>query len=204
MAQGTCDTAVILMGGQSRRMGYQEKYKLHVAGKRMIDRVIGCFEEFPLLFLSVNGKQKLENLPYLTVVDEFSGIGPMGGICTALRQIKSPTTFVASCDLPFLTSEIVTNLSFSFDTENHDCAVAVVAGRVHPLCGVYAQSMLPALEKSINKGHYRLMDVLEQVRVQYVHFPESYAKYFANINTEEQYELLQKECHPKVRTRAMQ
>ena len=66
--------------------------------------------------------------------------------------------------------------------------IAVTADeRKHPLCGVYRKSTVDIFEKQLQSENYRMMDVLDKLKVRYVPFSEEDSLQLQNINTREEY-----------------
>jgi len=102
------DVAVILAGGKSRRLG-QDKAAVQVDGLPMLARMVALARRFcPVV--AVSGRDPSALAPGLTwFLDQESGIGPMGGIITALERYQKPC-LVLSCDLPLLDESTVERL----------------------------------------------------------------------------------------------
>ena len=103
-------SAVILAGGQSKRMG-SCKALLKVDGQPILSRLcreLSCFEP---IFLSIN--QPLPTLfPSVELVqDIFDDCGPLAGIHAALSKTQKEALFCISCDLPFFSSELISFLT---------------------------------------------------------------------------------------------
>ena len=86
--------------------------------------------------------QALEAIGLRVVPDGWPGEGPLGGLVTALEVATRDVVVVLSCDLPGVTGEAVQVLLDAL--EDHDGAVAVVAGRRQHL--VAAWRRVEALE----------------------------------------------------------
>src|SRR5258706_15073623 len=87
-----CD-GYVLMGGRSSRMG-QDKALLEVKGKPLgkivSGHVWGVFESVTL----VGSKAKYGGLGFPVIEDLHPGLGPLGGIYTALKHSEKPLVLV--------------------------------------------------------------------------------------------------------------
>ncbi|MBS7527452.1 molybdenum cofactor guanylyltransferase [Fusibacter paucivorans] len=93
-------TALILAGGQSRRMGY-DKQKIVLNGQPLMYRNLEAISEtFDQVLLSCNRPvldyDKFDHLEI--VADDIAGIGPMAGIMTGLRRATSEYVYILACD----------------------------------------------------------------------------------------------------------
>ena len=95
--------AVILAGGNSRRMG-TDKAVLKWNGRRAIDRLANLVEELQLTRMVVAGRNY--GLPF--VLDPFPEAGPVAGVVAgveALRELGCDAAIVLAVDAPLLAPE---------------------------------------------------------------------------------------------------
>lgn len=85
--------AVILAGGKSSRMGV-DKSSLVLSGRTLLVHV----ED---LLLAAGFK------PKVVVNDLQPGLGPVGGVITALQNTESPYVMFLGCDMPFLSLDLL-------------------------------------------------------------------------------------------------
>lgn len=90
---GGCD-AVILAGGKSRRMG-RDKHSIRLGGRTLLAHAKAALVEAGCT-------------PRVVATDRQPGLGPLGGIATALQQTNHSRVMFVSCDMPFLTGELLT------------------------------------------------------------------------------------------------
>ncbi len=96
-------TGVVLAGGLSTRLGHDKAViRLHgEQGPDLLVRTAALLE--PLVdevWISCRPGRCVTG-PYLRIYDEVQGLGPFGGVMTALRAAQGPV-LVLSCDLPFM------------------------------------------------------------------------------------------------------
>ena len=153
--------AVILCGGQSRRMG-RCKARLMVDGEPVLHRLAGELSFFEERLLSANDAALGADLLSWTVVeDRFPGLGPGAGLHAALLAAKKEALLCVSCDLPAFSEQAARCLLARFP---RDCDAMVCrdgAGRLHPLCGIYTKEMLLALERRLSAGRCRMTELLQ-------------------------------------------
>jgi len=157
-------SAAILAGGQSSRMG-RNKALLQLEGKSLISRtveMVASVVESIRIITNTPGEYAFLNIPMVS--DEIRGLGPIGGIYTALRHCDSRQCLIVACDLPFLTVELIRFLLA--EAGDHDI-FAIDAGRgVEPLCTVYARHCLPAIEAQIALKDYKVAHMFDAVDAQ--------------------------------------
>lgn len=156
-------TGIILAGGKSSRMG-TDKGMQELCGKPLIGYAIQVLSELCGTIIISTSSDAYQSLGYKTVADEIPGIGPMGGIYSAIRQSKTEKNLVLSCDLPFVSKEL---LSYILES-SEGCQVAVPwKGSQHyePLCGFYSLSIKEKVHAFIKNENYKLPDLFEEIRI---------------------------------------
>ena len=104
---GEKNTAVILCGGKSSRMGF-DKSKIEIGDKLLIEITAEKLEKLfdEVIFIAEN-KYKFGNIKYTVIEDLKKDYGPAGGILTGLEYSSSPYTFFIACDMPFINLEYI-------------------------------------------------------------------------------------------------
>jgi molybdopterin-guanine dinucleotide biosynthesis protein A len=159
-------TAIIMAGGQSRRMG-QDKAVLEINGTPAIKYV---YEQLRLYFdqilVSSNNMAK-HSFPGVKVVpDEVAGKGPLMGIASALRVSRNDTNFVIACDIPEVDIDFVRRMIR--ESKGFDAVVPQTkAFQYEPLFAVYKKSILAEIDKAIASGKHRVIAPLEHCKVKY-------------------------------------
>lgn len=184
--------AVILAGGQSRRMG-ESKAKLKIDGKRFLDRLAEELCGFGELLVSVDEPARHPDIAYPMVGDVYPGCGPMAGLHAALSACRADALLALSCDLPLFERALGERLCALMDGETDVVAPLSDEGWIQLQCAVYRRSCAPVFEKFLTAGNYRIRDALAELRVKTVRMPE-FSRMLTNVNTREDYEkLLRKE-----------
>ncbi len=156
--------ALILAGGDSRRMG-QDKATLVLDGKTLLQSVTDTMQSiFPKVVVSV--RQPRAGLEVPQVCDEQPAGGPLAGLIAGLTQADTPWVFAVACDMPFVTTAVVTHLAAL--RNGHQAVVPMVAGYAQPLAAFYAMSALDAIRASMASGDKSLRGALERLDVHYV------------------------------------
>lgn len=184
-------TAVILAGGQSKRMG-ENKALLNFQGKTFIQTLATKLEEvFPVL-ISCNQGEQYESYHYEKAIDLYEEVGPIGGIYSSLRASKTPYIWVVPCDTPFVTEKLGEFLCSYISTEYEALIPVMRNGQIVPTVGIYHKTALPVLIEMIENNQYKLMDLLKKLRVRYVsmEYTAFDDEMLENINHWEQYEAI--------------
>ncbi len=187
----TVGSAVVLAGGKSSRMG-RPKAMLPFGEEPLVALVVrGLAAVFPDVVVVAAPGQELPELPATLVRDEVAYQGPVGGIRYGLEACRSAAAFVTSCDVPFLDLSLVSHLAARLP--DHDVVVPHWEGRLQPLHAVYRRSVLPLLERQLQRGELRPVFLYDKVRTLTLAEDEVRALdpdgwSFFNMNTPEDYE----------------
>jgi molybdopterin-guanine dinucleotide biosynthesis protein A len=177
-------TAVILAGGQSRRMG-QDKSLMPVCGQPLIARIAEQLTPFfPEVLVSSNEAWKYGFLDLPVIADELSGQGPLMGILSSLRAAHRERILVTACDIPVIDLTFVQTLLRL--SEKADIVMPVSRdGRREPLFSVYRKTVIPQAEAVLKSGERRIVGVLPGMTVVGPPMPEGW---YYNLNTREDYD----------------
>lgn len=174
-------TGIILAGGKSSRMG-TDKAMLSFNGKKLIEYSIALMKEVSdnQLISANNDAYRAFEIP--VVPDNFQGIGPLAGIEAGLRFSQNRINLFAPCDTPFLNAELL--LKILSNIESYDAVVPVSKdGKIEPLTGFYSKEALPALTKQIDRGDFKIQNLLQIIHTKYILIDD--IKLIKNINTPE-------------------
>jgi molybdopterin-guanine dinucleotide biosynthesis protein A len=128
-------TGVILCGGDGRRMHGREKALELVGGKPLVAQVRARLApQVGSIIISAN--RRLEEYAAwgdTVLADDRPGLGPLGGLLTALDQIETPYTFGAPGDAPLLSTALVARLATGLLSSGADVAIPHDGERNQPL-----------------------------------------------------------------------
>jgi len=138
-------TAIILAGGESKRMG-QDKASIMLAGESLLNRAIANLQPlFEHIIISVREPQTGISLPQ--ICDENTRRAPMVGIATALDKIETNWVFVVAVDMPFISADLIRFLAKK--REGKQVVVPMIDEHLQPLFAYYAKACLPAMQQQI-------------------------------------------------------
>jgi len=154
-------TAVVLTGGESKRMG-SDKARIVLAGKSLLEHVLEQLEPlFSDILISV--REKRADIHYPQIVDKTADRGPMVGIKSVLEQVKTDWVFVIACDMPFISTGLIQHLAGL--RGGHDAVVPHVSDRPQPLFGFYNKTCLPMMEARMKQGQRSMIRLLADLDV---------------------------------------
>ena len=101
------DTAVILAGGKSTRMGF-DKQQLKIGNKIIAEYIADKLSnDFSQIIVVSNKPHLYENTGLFVVEDEIKGYGPLAGLYTGLTYSKSKFIYLIACDMPNISLEFI-------------------------------------------------------------------------------------------------
>ncbi len=157
---------VILAGGRAKRMG-TNKCIMPLAGHPVVSYILNELSPHAAeTFLIANDPTPFASFGLPIFPDDVQGVGPLGGLATALRRATQPMILLTACDMPFIRWAVVDILlSLAVTAE---VVMPKVRGEAEPLLAVYSRACLPAIERALAAGERRMVSFLPAVRVKEV------------------------------------
>jgi molybdopterin-guanine dinucleotide biosynthesis protein A len=190
-------TGVILAGGRSRRYG-KNKALVKIDGIPLIERVVSVMQGlFQHLILITNTPDDYSHLKLPMYEDLIKGLGPLGGIFTALMTITDEAGFFVACDMPSLNRELIHHMVKIRD--NFDAVVPKIHGKMEALHALYGKGCLPAISRLVDFREYQIFRFFPEVSVRYVEENEirdfdPELRSFFNINRPQELGRLNSRC----------
>ena len=180
MAQ-TAFGGFVLAGGQSRRMG-RDKGLLEWQGVPLASHVARAVADAAGGVTLIGRPETYGHLGYPVVPDDHPGLGPLGGIATALRLSDARWNLVVACDMPALTAGFLRRLRAAACASDRDCLLPQgPTGLLEPLCAAYHHDSLPVIQEALDRGVRKVVDGLAGLRI--LRWPVDEESWFANVNT---------------------
>ncbi len=180
-------SAVILAGGQARRMGGADKGLALLDGRPLIAWVLDCIAP-RVDELFVNANRNLEayrrfGYPVLPdITPDFQG--PLAGLRRAMVDATHPLILSAPCDTPFLPHELVRRLTDALERSGAEIALPVTERQAHRAVCLCRRSLRSDLALFLDQGGRRVGEWQARHRVVEVPFDDE--REFLNLNTEQE------------------
>ncbi len=178
-------SAVILAGGESRRMG-RDKAWVTYDGKPLLQlavdkvRAVGVRE----IFISGRPGEDYSAFGCSVLLDREAGFGPLGGIERGLDACTSPLLLVLAVDMPRMTSELLRKLASRCDRLTG--VVLMLPNGLEPLAAIYPRRChalaFDALARSQRAARVFAEACLRERAVKTFTVPRSEAAAFLNCN----------------------
>jgi molybdenum cofactor guanylyltransferase len=176
----------ILAGGRSRRMG-RDKADLPVGTETLLQRTVRVASETGAPTIVVGRTAGPEDPEVEHRPDSPAGIGPLGGILSALERFA--VVLVVPCDLPRLEKDALCwLLEAAGSLAGGEDGLALVNARgVQPLPGIYTRSCLPLAHDRVNRDELDLIGLLREARFRTIEAPAHLSGMFEGANTPEEF-----------------
>jgi molybdopterin-guanine dinucleotide biosynthesis protein A len=178
-------TAVILVGGQSRRIG-RDKAFLKIGQRTFLEIIIrklsGIFGRILISAKDGIKYQALLNPEIKLIRDRYQARGSLVGIYSALKAARTKHIFVIACDMPLVSSGFIRKLIRY--RKGYDVVIPQTANGLEPLCAVYSRECLPHIKALLNRTDLKILNFFPKVRVRKV---RATGRALFNINTRTDY-----------------
>jgi molybdenum cofactor guanylyltransferase len=188
-------TGIILAGGQSRRLG-TAKALLRLNEETFVEHAASLLHgRCHRIIVVADPALSLPPLADCTVLrDEQPGLGPLGGIVTALSASDDEWHLALACDVPLIRPALL-HLIVSRQSDQTDAVIPHAAGRLQPLIATYSRRCLEPARQALLNGERAMLALLTRVKVTVIEEhdlrevdPELIS--FININTWQDYQSL--------------
>jgi molybdopterin-guanine dinucleotide biosynthesis protein A len=181
--------AIILAGGQGRRMGYQQKALLRFNKLPLIDYALDKVRPYTdQIVISANEEIKTYeaySYPVVSDLSEYYQRGPLAGIYSALLTMPEAIEFiqVLPCDTPFIPDTIALSFNnYLLNNPEKELVIASTAGKEHPVIMQCRRSIALKLKAYLDDPRLknRVMGFIKSCDYGIIEFDDP--KEFTNIN----------------------
>ncbi|HSR63155.1 MAG TPA: molybdenum cofactor guanylyltransferase MobA [Gammaproteobacteria bacterium] len=181
-------TAVILAGGEARRMGGEDKGLVELSGKPMVQHVIDSMSS-QVGYLVINANRHFDTYARFgcpVVADEFEGFcGPLAGMASGMRTIDTPYMVTVPCDSPLVPDDLVKRLYLELVREKAEISVAHDGDRMHPVFSLMQTRLLDSMLAYLKSGERKIDKWFRKHRLAITDFSDK-PETFLNVNTPEE------------------
>jgi molybdenum cofactor guanylyltransferase len=180
---------VVLAGGKSQRFG-QDKSQVKLQDKLMIDYIlIEIINEFQEILIVANEPINFMQSKKISTTRDFkNGLGPLGGVLTAMKWIKDKkkkykwiSTFPT--DTPFFTKKELKYFYENIDIKKRKLFFIKNKNTRHNIFGLWSLDLIEQLENDLLKGERKVEVWADSIGVNTVNIDYKKPDPFFNINT---------------------
>ena len=185
---------VVLAGGKSQRFG-QNKTQVKLKNQLLIDYILKeIVDEFKETLIIANEPIKFMKSKSISVIKDYqSGLGPLGGVLTAMKWIKDKkkeyewvSTFPS--DTPFFTKKELKYFYKNIKISESKLFFIKSKETRHNIFGLWSLDLMDQLEKDIQKGVRKVENWANTIGVSTIDIRYKNKDPFFNINTKEDFE----------------
>lgn len=179
-------TGVVLMGGQSKRMGF-DKSSITLDDQFLYQHASNLLKPFcDRIVLSINRHQLLsKTYEYPTVIDKYEAEGPMGGILSCFEVGYSPLLILAVDMVNIKPTDIAKLLPVLYSDDTF-CSIYfnIKNQRYEPMLSLWTTVGLQKLKTSFDHGERSFQRFLKSEKVNIYSVEDEIS--FININTKDE------------------
>ena len=178
-------SAVLLAGGESRRMG-KDKAALLFRGEPLWQIQLELLQKLKPTEILVSARTdpvwRPANVPF--VRDDPPSRGPLSGLAASLAQTHTKHLLTLAIDMPFVTEKYLRFLCGQIEPGRG--AVAKIDDRFEPLAAIYPQEALTDFQSALSGRDFSLQKVIGRLvvagRLQIMPVTSQGRKLFLNVN----------------------
>ena len=178
-------SAVLLAGGESRRMG-TDKATMFFQGAPLWERQLGILRELrpEKIFISARADSSWRPAEIELLLDEPPSRGPLSGLTRALARMETTHLVALAVDMPFMTIE---QMRLLCGLATPDCGIVPVIGeRAEPLAAIYPRESAPDFAAALAGRDFSLQGLVRKLaaanKIQIVSVLESDEHLYRSVN----------------------
>lgn len=138
----------------------EDKARLELAGRSLLERAIACLEPVSdRVLLACGAEPRYAWTGCDVVIDSFPGGGPLVGLEAALAALvdtDAEWVAVLACDMPRVEAQVFAELLREAHTRELDVCMLASERGPEPLCAVYHRRCLAPLRAALARGERRV------------------------------------------------
>ena len=186
--------SVILTGGKSSRMGYENKSFLKIKDKSFIEILIESLKEkSDEIIINANRDiSNYEDFGYKVVSDKFDGYrGPLAGLHSAIdlyKNSKEDLWFALfPTDAPIINTGIIDNF-ISITEKKNKVYICKINNIIEPMFSFWSSKIYVNLNEVLLKNNgYKIMKFAEENGFNFINFQKKKKIEFFNVNDKDDY-----------------
>ena len=186
--------SVILTGGKSSRMGYENKSFLKIKDKSFIEILTESlkYKSHEIIINANRDINKYKVFGYKVVSDKIDGYrGPLAGLHSALDLYKNSKEDIwfalFPTDAPIINTGIIDNF-FSITEKKNKVYICKIDNIIEPMFSFWSSKIFLELNEVLLKNNgYKIMKFAEEVGYEFINFQKNKKIEFFNVNDKNDY-----------------
>ena len=172
-----------MAGGKSSRMGMDKGF-CTVGKEAFISLIVKSLSPFSQEVILVSDLQAYDTFGLKRIADRYPGKGPIAGIHAALEYTSTEKNIIVSCDIPFISSDLIHRLIQEDDGQ--EVIQLATEDETMPLIALYKKETLNYFKSKLETNALKLKDALNGLVVKRITVAKKEEHYLSNINTPQQ------------------
>lgn len=184
------NTAIILAGGKSSRMGFNKEL-IQIEEQKMIKiQIEKLNKKFEEIIVVTNNEDYYKGLNCVTTSDIIENKGPIGGLHAGLLKSSSLYSYLIACDMPVINIQYINHMIKKlYFVEKYAC-ITKFGDWIEPFNAFYSKNIIAYLEEYISEGGNSINGLLKKLEVTYIeeNIARKYSSnwdMFINFNTKD-------------------
>jgi len=180
-------TAIILAGGQGKRLNYINKGLLDYQSKPMISHIIESVKpNVKQILVSANQDiHAYQQFGFPVITDDNHNFqGPLAGILSCEQETKTKLIYITPCDTPFLPKNLCLDLLDSLNKNDVSLCVANDGNRLQNLNLLMHKNLISSIKHYFDSGNRKVNHWIKQQKFSVVNYDKQ-IDFFININTKD-------------------
>jgi molybdenum cofactor guanylyltransferase len=155
-------TALLLVGGESRRMG-RDKATIEMGGRPLWERQLELLHGLRPEKIFVSARSTPNWLPDTVelLVDDQPSRGPLSGLTKGLTAMRTTHLLVLAVDMPFMTAGELENL---LESATESCGIVPTIGeRAEPLAAIYPAEAAADFHGALRDSFFSLQPLVRKL-----------------------------------------
>lgn len=188
-------TALVLAGGQARRMGGIDKGLVELRGRPLVEWVLAAIRpQVDQVLISANRSQdRYGKLGLRVLSDARPGyLGPLAGMLSGLEAASGDWLLTLPCDSPLVPPDLAARLAAPLTRAPLDICVAHDGQRMQPVFSLLRRELADSLRGYLDTGERKIDRWFAMHRLQCVDFSDI-PRAFLNVNTRSELRALEQQ-----------
>ena len=181
-------SAIILAGGQAKRMGGRDKALVRFRSRPMIDWIVKTLSP-QVKSVMINASRNFEQYRRFCnnlFSDKLNGFqGPLAGFQVGISHSETPFLATVPCDSPGLPENLIERLSAPLTDPRIDLTVVSINSRLQPVFSILRKDLRLSLDNFLESGERKIDRWYSTLNIETVDFTEQIDA-FVNFNTVEE------------------
>lgn len=161
------NSAIILAGGKSSRMGYNKEL-ITIGEKRIVNNQVEALHRiFDEIIVVTKNKDLYRDLDCKTVSDIIEDKGPLSGIHAGLTESSSMYSYVIACDMPVINSDYINFMKKKILNDVDGC-MTLFGDHIEPFNAFYSKNIVNDIGEFLHGGGYSIHRLVKTLNFNFI------------------------------------